>query len=90
MVVIRCDYLPLSPYPISHTLPVPLSSVITTLPRASEFELGPPIISLHVIVIIYKFASVHVKYRLFYYELCVKVGEGGRLLILNMQLVELD
>lgn len=59
--------LSLSSPPVSSILPVPLSSMITTLPRASEFELGPPIIfPPHVIVIIYKFVSVHVKYRMFY------------------------
>lgn len=69
VVVIQCDYVPLSPYPpVSPILPVPLSSMITALPRASEFELGLPIIlpPPHVIVIIYKFVSVDVKYRMFY------------------------
>lgn len=91
VVVIQCDYLPLSPYPhVSRILPVPLSSMITALPRASEFELGLPVIPPHVIVIIYKFVSVHVKYRMFYYKLCVTVGEGGKVLILNMLLVQSD
>lgn len=68
VVVIQCDYLPLSRVlPVAPVLPVPLSPVITTLPRASEFELGLPIIfHPHVIVIIYKFASIHVKYRMFH------------------------
>lgn len=56
------------PHSPSPALPVPLSSMITALPGASEFELGLPIISPppHVIVIIYKFVSVHVKYRMFH------------------------
>ena len=72
-----CTPHPYSPSPV---LPIPLLSMITAPPGASEFELGLPIIppppppSLfpiaapvpHMIVIIYKFVSVHVKYRMFH------------------------
>lgn len=52
--------------------PCPALLLITTPPRASEFELRAAYyFSPHVIVIIYKFVSVHVKYRMFYYRLCV-------------------
>lgn len=60
-----CTLHPYSPSPV---LPVPFSSMITAPPGASEFELGLPIIPHppHVIVIICKFVSVHVKYRMFH------------------------
>lgn len=87
-----CTLHPYSPSPV---LPVPLSSMITAPPGATEFESGLPIIAPphphpHVIVIIYKFVSVHVKYRMFHYKSCVTVGEDGKVSILNMLLVQSD
>lgn len=87
VITTHCTLHPYSPSPV---LPVPLSSMITTLPGASEFELGLPIIVPHnpCDSNYLQICECSCEIQDVPLEVLRNSGEGGKVSILNMLLAQ--